>query len=155
MKEQMTVIAEVLESERQEWGCSFHMIKHIGEQSYDIRIEKKRNHLELKAKLPVIVDSDYWSVWVNKVRNANADVECGSFFLNADEKAVYYRVYSLYTHEDEVKDADAIKALLNCCYKALETQGEAILAKKKKRSLIDWFWDLLQINDSSDSEVCE
>lgn len=155
MKEQMTVIAAVLESERQEWDCSIRMKKHIGEHSYDIRIEKKCNHLELKAKLPVIVDSDYWSVWVNKVRNANADVECGSFFLNADEKAVYYRVYSLYTHEDEVKDADAIKALLNCCYKALETQGEAILAKKKRRSPLDWFWDLLQINDSSDSEVCE
>ena len=41
MKEQMNVIVDVLENTRQEWACSFHVKKHIGEHSYDIDIEEQ------------------------------------------------------------------------------------------------------------------
>lgn len=155
MKKQMNVIADVLGDTRLEWACSFHMKKHVGEYTYDIDIERKSNRLELTAKLPATVDVDQRSAWIAKVRHANEEVECGSFSLNVDERAIYYRVYSLYTHDGEVKDVEAVKALLACCEKALEVQGEAILAQKKRRSLLEWFWDLLEISDNSDSEVCE
>ena len=155
MKEQMNVIAEVLENTRQDWHCSFHVKKHIGGHAYDIAIEKKANRLELTAKLPVTVEADQRSAWIAKVRRANEEVECGRFSLNIDEGAIYYRVYNLYTHDGDVKDAEAVKALLDCCNKALEAQGEAILAQKKRRSLLEWFWNLLQITDDRDSEVCE
>ncbi|MBQ2675104.1 MAG: hypothetical protein IJG07_10575 [Prevotella sp.] len=155
MKEQMNVIADVLENNRQEWACLFHMKKHIWEHTYDIDIERKANRLELTAKLPVTVDADKRYAWIDKVRRANEDVECGRFSLNVDGRAIYYRVYSLYTSDGEVKDAEAVKALLDCCDKALEAQGEAILAQKKRRSLLERFWDLVEITDNTDSEVCE
>lgn len=155
MKEQMSVIADVLENTRQTWDCSFHLKRHIGDHSYDIEIERKANRLELTAKLPVTIDLDKRSVWIDKVRRVNEDVECGRFSLNIDERAIYYRVYSLCTSDDEVKDAEAVKALLDCCDKVLEAQGEAILAQKKRRSMLEWFWDLVEITDNTDSEVCE
>lgn len=155
MKEQMNVIADVLENTRQEWACSFHMKKRVGEHTYDIDIERKANRLELTARLPVIVDADKRYAWIDKVRRANEDVECGCFSLNVDERAIYYRVYNLYTSDGEVKDTEAVKALLDCCDKAIEAQGEAILAQKKRRSLLEWFWDLVEITDNTDSEVCE
>ena len=70
----------------------------------------KNNRLELSARLPVIVDADRRSAWIDKVRRANEEVECGRFSLNVDERAIYYRVYSLYTSDGEVKDVEAVNA---------------------------------------------
>lgn len=155
MKEKMNVVADALENTRQEWAYSFHVKKHIGEHSYDIDIDRKSNRLELAARLPVTVDADRRSAWISKVRRANEEVECGRFSLNVNERAIYYRVYSLYTSDGEVKDVEAVNALLACRDKALEAQGEAIMTKKKRRNLREWFWDLLEMEDASESEVCE
>ena len=79
MMRQMNVIADVLDSDKVEWDCVFHMTKRIGEHDYDIVIERKKNRLELTATLPLCIDPDRRPQWRGRLREANEAVDCGRY----------------------------------------------------------------------------
>lgn len=155
MKEQMNAIADVLESEKMTGDCTFHVNRQISDHNYDIVIERKKNRLELMAILPIHVHSDDCSMWVRKIREANKEVACGRFALCDHEHRVCYRVYSLYTSEREIKDSATVKALLDCCDRALEQQSETMLLRKKRRSIREWILDQLPVTFNEAEEVSE
>lgn len=154
MKEQLMVIADTLDSAKEDWTCSFQIKKEIGEHIYRISIVRQGSKLELTAKLPVNVEDENHSEWSGKVREANENLDCGTFSLCDNGRAVCYRVYSLYTHTDEVKDEETIWMLLNSCYSAIETHGEAMLTQKRKKGLVEGFFDLLGLvgKEADDTE---
>ena len=140
MKDQLMVIADTLDSAKEDWACSFQIKKEISEHIYRISIARQGSKLELTAKLPVYVEAEDYSEWACKVRDANENLDCGAFSLCDNGRTVCDQVYSLYTHADEVKDEETVRMLLNSCYSALETHGEAMLAQKRKKGLIESFF---------------
>ena len=154
MKEQLMVIADTLDSAKEDWTCSFQIKKEIGEHIYRISIVRQGSKLELTAKLPVNVEDENHSEWARKIRDANENLDCGAFSLCDNGRAVCYQVYSLYTHADEVKDEETVRMLLNSCFSALETHGDAMMAQKRKKGLVEGFFDFLGLvkNNANEAE---
>ncbi len=151
MKDQLLAITDALASTNEDWSYSFLVRKEIGEHTYNIAIARQGSKLELTAKLPAHLGSQDHSKWAGKIKDANENLDCGTFSFCDHGKAVCYRIYSLYTHADEIKDAETIEMLLNSCNTALETYGEAMLAQKRRKSLTEVILNLLGlIEDDAD-----
>lgn len=121
------VIGETLESE-ENWTYSFRTKRRVGRHTYIVTIERKPDRLELNALFPYVLDSIDLYFWRDKLQRLNCEAKCGDYTINPEGNRVIYRVYSLYSSPDEVKDAAAIRSLLDKCMQALETQAEPMLA---------------------------
>lgn len=127
MKEQLMVIGETLENE-ENWSYSFRTKRRVGRHTYIVTIERKPDRLELNALFPYMLDAIDLHFWKKKLQRLNREAACGDYAVNEAGDGIVYRVYSLYSSPDEVKDAAVIRVLLEKCMQALETQVEPILA---------------------------
>lgn len=119
MKDQLIKIAEALEEMGLEWRCTFHVDLEVGALTYPIAIERKGSALELTTVLPGWILGRELEDWQERVKNANSLIDAGTFAAYGEGQQICYRVYSLYTREDEIKDAATIQQLLECCKRAL------------------------------------
>ena len=120
MLEQMTKIAECLTDEGLDWSCSFTTHRVIGGRNVRITVQDTGKCLVMTAHVPHRIDDMDFDRYRDLADRLNSRTDFGEFRVNEDEMELNYWIYSMRTHEGEIKGEETISCMLDQCQDTLE-----------------------------------